>query len=122
MEDPTAFLVAVWIEELHIVVFYRGIDDGGESSFFKSNDFFPVCAKTGFKRVDAVFILQIAKGHIGGKAFAKPEVFPLRFGSGIAEPLVGYLVCHQRFDARGTHAVFVIEDSTGIFETAEAGL
>lgn len=99
VKDPAAFFVAVGVEELHEVVVDTGVYDRGHPSFFISDQFSAIGSHSFFECIDAVFVLEIAVGHVGGKAFAEPEVVPLGLGGGVAEPLVGDLVGHQGFDA-----------------------
>jgi len=101
MQYPAALFVVVGVEELHIIAFNSSVDDGGEAGFFIGDDLFAVCLKAFDEGVGAVSIFQVTEGHVGGEAFAEPEVFPLAFGGGVAEPLVGYFVGHEGFDVWG---------------------
>ena len=70
MENPAAFLIAVWVQQFHVVRFYGGVDDGCEAAFFEVDDLLAIGDEAGFEGVGAVFIFEIAKGHIGGETFA----------------------------------------------------
>jgi hypothetical protein len=94
MQYPAALFIVVGVEELHIIAFNSSVDDGGEAGLFIGDDLFAVCLKAFDEGVGAVSIFQVTEGHVGGEAFAEPEVFPLAFGGGVAEPLVGYFVGH----------------------------
>jgi hypothetical protein len=122
MEDPAAFLIAVGVEELHVICLYGSVDNGCQPFFFKSDNGVPVLLKAFLQGVGAILILQVTEGHIGGKAFAKPEVPPFRLGGGIAKPLMGDLMGHQGFYAAGADGTLVVEDGACVLEAAEAGL
>jgi hypothetical protein len=101
MQYPAALFIVIRVEELHVIAFNSSVDDGGEAGLFIGDDLFAVCLKAFDEGVGAVSIFQVTEGHVGGEAFAEPEVFPPAFGGCVAEPLVGYFVGHEGFDVWG---------------------
>ena len=91
VQRPPAFLIDDVVEDLfHIgqIVVQDGL--GGRAEGFIAAAF-----EAGLERVRALVMLGVEQREAGGEAFAEPDVVPVFFRDGIAEPLVCDFVSDQ---------------------------
>ena len=72
----------------------------------------------GEERVPSVGVLLIEEREVRREALAQPDVVPVAFGRGIAEPLMGHLV---RDELPSGHAAVAVEDVGGQLHAARDG-
>src|ERR1051325_7871366 len=98
------------------------------TSLLKIEDLFAASLQSEYTVVATLIVLDIQKREICSEAFAQPDVVPVFFSDGVAEPLMSNLVRDQANPLTSDSGLWIIEDlvltiknRTGVFSaSAEA--